>query len=107
MVQVIHKAIRLIVVPLSKHINESFDVTDAGRLTENARQLIVEEIETELDTNLLNNISSIGDIIVDPEFDANNQAYPSLLQDATLRAIVGLVPKGKTEQIILQIGYQA
>jgi hypothetical protein len=104
--QVINKAVRLVASVLAPHINESFNLVTGGRLTEIARQTIVDEIRTELETNLSNNISSIGSIVVDPAKDSNNEDYPSLIADSTLRAIVGIVPKGKSEQIILEIGYQ-
>lgn len=106
LVQVINKAIRFISDVLSSKINQTFDVVD-GRLTEVERRVIVAEILATLELNLINNISSIGDIEVDPTVDTNNQAYSSILADSTLRARVGIVPKGKAEQIVLEIGFQA
>lgn len=106
-VQVIHKCLRLVYPILSRHLNETFNVTATGRLTDMARRSIEAEIIQSLETNAINNISAIGDVIVDPANDANNQAYPSILADSTLRAIVGIRPKGKAEQITLEIGFQA
>lgn len=106
LVQVINKAIRIVGAIMAPHINETYDVTNEGRLTEIARRTITAEIRTALETNMGNNISSIGTLLVDPTNDENNQPYPSLLTDATLRVFLGLVPKGKTEQIILSAGFQ-
>lgn len=106
-VQVIQKCLRLTYPILSQHVNETFNVTAAGRLTDNARRSIEAEIIQTLETNAINNISAIGDVIVDPVNDENNDPYPSILVDSTLRAIVGIRPKGKAEQIILTIGFQA
>lgn len=106
LVQVVNKAIRLISGVLSLKINQNFDIED-GRLTETERKIIEAEVRKVLDINLSDNISSLGTLEIDPVNDDNNQPYPSLLADATLRARVGLVPKGKAEQILLFIGYQA
>lgn len=109
--QVINKAIRLTAVVLAPYINKNFDITKAGRLTEIARKTIAGQIRQTLETNMANNISNSTDddpitILVDPAKDDNNQAYPSLVTDATLRVFLGLRPKGKAEQIILTVGFK-
>lgn len=106
LVQVINKAIRIVGATIAPHINETYDVTKEGRLTEIARRTLTAEIRGALETNMGDNISSIGTLLVDPTNDENNQPYPSLVTDPTLRVFLGLVPKGKTEQIIFQAGFQ-
>ena len=105
-VQVINKAARIIGRTLAPHINETFDVTSEGRLTDIVKRTLAAEIRQALENNMGDNISAIGSIIVDPAKDANNQPYPSILVDSTLRAIVGIRPKGKTEIIWVLLGYQ-
>lgn len=106
LVQVVNKAIRITGAIIMPHTNETFDVTSEGRLTEIARRTITAEIREALETNMGNNISSIGTLLVDPTNDENNQPYPPLSQDPTLRVFLGLVAKGKTEQMFFQVGYQ-
>lgn len=106
LVQVINKAIRIIGATIMPHVNETYDVTKEGRLTEITRRTITAEIRVALETNMGNNISDIGTLLVDPTNDKDNQPYPSLLTEPTLRVLLGIVPKGKTEQAMLQIGFQ-
>lgn len=105
LVQVIQKAGRIVDDILSKHINETFDVTNQGRLTTTARGLIEEEIRNAIEFQMADNISALSVIRVDPEFDDDQQPYPSLLADPTLRAFVGIRPQGKAEFIKLFLGY--
>lgn len=105
LVQVINKAIRIVGAVIMPYVNGTFNVVD-GRLTEIVRKTITVEIRNALEANMGNNISSIGTLLVDPTNDANNQAYPPLSSDATLRVFLGLVAKGKAEQMLFQVGYQ-
>lgn len=109
--QVINKAIRLTGEVLAPYINKNFNVTKDGRLTEIDRRTIAGQIRQKLETNMANNISNSPDddpitILVDPAKDKDNQPYPSLVADATLRVFLSLRPKGKAEQIVLTVGFK-
>lgn len=105
LIEVLNKAIRLTYNTLVKYINKSFDLTDEGRLTNMERSFIENELRGNIETNMATNYSKLSTVIIDPAKDDQNQAYPSLFTIPTLRAIVGIRPKGKAEDIYLFIGF--
>ena len=54
-----------------------------------------------------NSVSALPTIIVDPATDDNQQPYPSMVVDPTLRVKLGIQPRGKSELIIFDAGYRA
>lgn len=105
LVQVINKAQRVLYNTLLKYINKNVDVNAQGRLTFLEKEGIRNDVITELDNNLANNYSDLVSVIVDPEKDENNQPYPSIQVDSTLRVLVGIRAKGKLIYIAVNVGY--
>lgn len=107
LMQVINKAIRIVGVAIAPYINRDYALTADGRLTPLERQSIVAVIRTALETNMGNSVSALPTIIVDPATDDNQQPYPSMVVDPTLRVKLGIQPRGKSELIIFDAGYRA
>lgn len=105
MVQVINKAQRVLYSTLLKYINKTFNITAAGRLAFLDRKLVEDDVRNELQTNMAQNYSELVAVIVDPEKDENNQLYPSIQVDNTLRVFVGIRAKGKIIYIAVNVGY--
>lgn len=106
LVEVIYEAVYQTYLVLVPWINATVDVdTSTGRIEIKTRKIIEAEIRTKITTSMSNNISSLELVIVDPEKDENNVPYPTFLLDSTLRVIIGIVPKGKAKQIIVNIGF--
>ena len=104
LVEVIHEAIRLtygVLVPL---INSPVLVGSDGRIDIKQRKSIEADIRQVITTNMGSNISELKLVLIDPSFDQDNNPYPPFLSDNTLRAVIGIVPYGKAEQIIVTIG---
>lgn len=107
LVQVINKAARLTATVLSSYINATHNLTDSGRLTELRRQSITAEINRTLETNMADNYSALEALVLDPELDAFQTPYPSLVVDPTLRVGFKIRPRGKTESINVNIALTA
>lgn len=107
MVQVINKAQRVLYNTLVPYINKTFNITAAGRLAFLDRKLAEDDVRNQLEANMADNYSQLVAVIVDPEKDENNQPYPSIQIDNTLRVFVGIRAKGKTIYIQVNVGYVA
>lgn len=105
LVQVINKVQRTMYNTLIPYVNQTFNITDAGRLATLDSELIKDDITNDLEANVGNNYSELTEVIVDPAKDANNDPYPSILLDKTLRVFVGIRAKGKAVFIEVEVGF--
>jgi hypothetical protein len=101
---VMNYAVRLVRPVLIPYINSTLPVKAGGRIDDGAAKGIEADVRSVL-TAMSNEVSSISTVIVDPALDDLGQPYPSFLSDGVLRLVIGLVPKGKAEQILVSIGY--
>lgn len=102
---VMNRAVRLTRPVMIPYINSTeFKVETTGRIIRVITANIEAEIRQAL-TAMANDVSEVNFVIVDPTTDDLGQAYPSFLSDGVLRVLIGLIPKGKSEQITVQIGY--
>ncbi len=104
---VINYAVRLVRPVLIPYINQTLPVeAGTGRIDKGAAKGIETDVRSAL-ISLSNEVSSINTVLVDPALDDSGVAYPSFLSDGVLRLVLGIVPKGKAEEIRVSIGYTA
>lgn len=78
-----------------------------GRLVKRQARSFEGLVQQAILANMSDSISKIAFVRVDPATDENGVPYPLLSTDNTLRVIVGLVPVGKAEQIVVSMGFTA
>lgn len=101
---VMNRAVRIVRPVMIPYVNSTDFVVENGRIVKRQTKMIEAEIRQAL-TAMQNDYSSVPVVVVDPEFDDSGVAYPSFLSDSTLRVIIGIVPKGKAEVIVVSIGF--
>ncbi len=102
-VQVVNKAYRVLYQTLLPYINQNLQTTTQGRLTVTQRTMIENDIRNAIIFNMGENIDELALVLADPAKDENNNPYPSIQADKTLRAWVGIRPFGKAEQIRIEL----
>lgn len=104
---VMNRAVRLTRPVLVPYINSTdFRVVDGtGRIIRQISASVEAELRQALESGMINDVSSFNFIIVDPEKDDLGQDYPSFLSDGVLRVLIGIIPKGKAQEITVSIGY--
>lgn len=102
--QVINKTQRRVYDAMFPFLNRTFSVKANGRIEDSEAAEVELAIKKALG-EMAENYSSLKMVLVDPEKNAAGVAFPSFLTDKTLRAVVGIVPKGKAETIFITIGY--
>ena len=107
---VINRAVRLVRPVMIPLINSTQFPVDGGRIETGARRSVEADVRTALaamdsDMSFPASDAQNTTVVVDPLADANGTPYASFLSDPTLRVIIGIVPKGKAEQIVVSIGY--
>ncbi len=103
---VINRAVRLtrpVLIPLLNSTNFPV-VAGTGRIERRVAAGIEADIRTALEA-MSSDVSVIQTVLVDPAKDDLGQDHPSFLVDRVLRVVIGLIPKGKAEQITVTIGY--
>jgi len=103
---VINRAVRLarpVLIPLLNSTNFPVEA-GTGRIERRVAAGIEADIRTALEA-MSSDVSVIQTVLVDPTKDDFGQDYPSFLVDRVLRVVIGLIPKGKAEQILVTIGY--
>lgn len=104
---VMNYAVRIVRPVLIPYINSTLPVeSGTGRIDKGAAKGIEADVRSVL-TAMANEVSSISTVVIDPALDDLGAPYPSFLSDGILRVVIGLVPKGKAEQILVSIGYTA
>jgi hypothetical protein len=103
---VMNRAVRLVRPILTQHINSTEFIVQNGRIAVQHKRMIEAEIRTAL-LAMQSDVSELTTVLLDPATDDQGQPYPSFLQDKSLRVIIGYIPKGKAEQIFVEIGNKA
>ena len=102
---VINQSVRIARPILIPYVNSTDFPVVNGRIDAPSARRIEAELESALSV-MANEVSSFGTLKVDPATDGNGDPYPSFLVDNRLRAVIGIVPKGKATEILVTIGYQ-